>query len=353
MNILVTGATGFLGKKLSQDLLNEGHTLYLLARNEKKASDLLHSFAEKHRKQVHILLGDVSKKGLGVSENDWGQLSQKIDAMYHIAAYLSFDPTQKPQTYEVNVEGTKNTLQFAEAISSPRFIYVSTAYTIGTETEGKETLYNPERSFVNNYEETKCLAEHVVFSYSDKMETIIVRPSIIIGDSKTGEADTTFGLYGLLKGLRVLKRRASRADGWENQKYRILVDVDVNSNLVPVDYVSSVLVAALTHGEHKEIYHATNPVPPTQQLVVECIKEVLDFPNLVPVPFETDELLSEEEKAFNASMSLFHSYWKRSISFPNDNTKKLLQKVGQSELQMDKEMLLGIMSGFQKQAVLT
>lgn len=76
--------------------------------------------------------------------------------------------------------------------------------------------------------------------------------------------------------------------------------------------------------EHKEIYHATNSVPPTQQLLVDCIKEVLDFPNLVPVPFETGELLTEEEKAFHASMSLFHTYWKRSISFPNDNTKKLL-----------------------------
>lgn len=353
MNILVTGATGFLGKKLSQDLLNEGHTLYLLARNENKASQLLLSFAENQRSRVHILLGDVSKKGLGVTDQATQDIHQKIDAVYHIAAYLSFDPAQRAQTHEVNIEGTKNTLQYAKAIGSPRFLYVSTAYTLGIDTEGKEALYNPERAFVNNYEETKCLAEHLAFSYSDEMEVIIVRPSIIIGDSKTGEAETNFGLYGLLKGLRVLKRKASRTEGWEHTKYRIVIDVNVTSNLVPVDYVSSVLVAALHHGENKEIYHATNPSPPTQQLAFECIKEVLDFPNLTPIPFNSDELLTDEEEAFNASMSVFHSYWSRSINFPTDNTKKLLQKAGQTELHMDKAMLLSIMRGFQKQPVLS
>ncbi|MFP3381741.1 SDR family oxidoreductase, partial [Bacillus sp. SIMBA_069] len=77
------------------------------------------------------------------------------------------------------------------------------------------------------------MAEHLVFSHSDKMEVVIVRPSIIIGDSRTGEADTNFGLYGLLKGLCVLKRRASRTAGWQNQTYRMRLDVNVQTNLVP------------------------------------------------------------------------------------------------------------------------
>ncbi|MGG1658348.1 SDR family NAD(P)-dependent oxidoreductase [Brevibacillus sp. NRS-1366] len=92
MNILVTGATGFLGKKLSQDLVNEGHTLFLVVRNEKKASQLLHSFADIHRSRVHVLLGDVSKKSLGITGHAAQQIRQKIDAIYHMAAYLSFDP---------------------------------------------------------------------------------------------------------------------------------------------------------------------------------------------------------------------------------------------------------------------
>ncbi|GED71971.1 hypothetical protein BRE01_56730 [Brevibacillus reuszeri] len=353
MNILITGATGFLGKKLSQDLVNEGHTLFLLARNEQKASQLLQSFADKDKTNVHIVMGDISQTGLGLAKQDLQHVQHKIDAVYHLAAYLSFDPAHKSQTFTVNVDGTKNTLLFAEAIGAKRFIYVSTAYTVGKEVAGKEELYSPERSFVNHYEESKCLAEHLVFSHSEKIEVVIVRPSIIIGDSRTGEADTNFGLYGLLKGLCVLKRRASRTPGWEKQTYRMRLDVDVQTNLVPVDYVTSVLVAALTHARHKEIYHATNPAPPTQELVIECIKEVLDFPNLQTIPYESTESFSDEESVFQSSMSIFKEYCTRTIHFPSDNTKELLHKANRSELIMNKALLISIIRGYQKQPVLT
>ncbi|WP_289140329.1 SDR family NAD(P)-dependent oxidoreductase [uncultured Brevibacillus sp.] len=353
MNILVTGATGFLGKKLSQDLVNEGHTLFLLARNEQKASQLLQSFADKVKSKIHMVMGDVSLPGLGLTQQDLQLVQHKIDAVYHLAAYLSFDPAHKTQTFTVNVDGTKNTLLFAEGIGASRFIYVSTAYTVGKEVAGKEELYSPERSFVNHYEESKCLAEHLVISHSDKMEVVIVRPSIIIGDSRTGEADTNFGLYGLLKGLCVLKRRASRTAGWQNQTYRMRLDVNVQTNLVPVDYVTSVLVAALTHAQNKTIYHASNPAPPTQELVIECIKEVLDFPNLQAIPYESNEPLTVEEKVFHASMGIFKEYFTRTLHFPTDNTKGLLRKVNRSELTMDKTLLTSIMRGYQKQPVLT
>ncbi|MFF0828075.1 SDR family oxidoreductase [Brevibacillus sp. NPDC003359] len=171
------------------------------------------------------------------------------------------------------------------------------------------------------------------------MEVVIIRPSNIIGDSRTGEADTNFGLYGFLKGLCVLKRRASRTTGWQNPKYRIRLDVNVQTNLVPVDYVAAVLVAALNHAHNRGIYHVSNPAPPTQELVIECIKEVLEFPNLLTTPYDSDEPLSEDEKVFHSSMSIFKEYFTRTLHFPTENTRGLLRKVDRSELMMDKALL--------------
>ncbi|MGC5325392.1 SDR family oxidoreductase [Brevibacillus sp. SYSU BS000544] len=347
MNVLITGATGFLGKRLSQELLNEGHRLFVLVRNEQRATQYLDLFTPNEQNNISILLGDVSEEGLGISEESVRQLNQQIDAVYHLAAFLSFDDNQKTHTFKVNVEGTKHTLAFSHAIGCPRFLYVSTAYTLGDTLEGKEELYNPDRPFVNHYEESKCLAEHLVLSYQGKMDVVILRPSIIIGDSQTGQAETNFGMYGFLKGLSVLKRRVSRAKDWEAKQCRIVADVHETTNLVPVDYVSFVLTTALTHAEKNKIYNITNPAPPTQMLIIECMKEVLDFPNLETVPLDSEQQLTEQEKSFHHAMSVFKKYLNRSITFTSDNTRNLLKKVNKRELHLDKALLTHIMRGFQ------
>ncbi|MFF0828074.1 SDR family oxidoreductase [Brevibacillus sp. NPDC003359] len=102
-------------------MVNEGHTLFLLARNEQKASQLLQSFADKDKSRIHIVMGDVSQAGLGLAKQDLQRVQQKIDAVYHLAAYQSFNPTHKQHTFAVNIDGTKNTLQFAETIGARRF----------------------------------------------------------------------------------------------------------------------------------------------------------------------------------------------------------------------------------------
>lgn len=347
MNVFMTGATGFLGKRLAQELLDESHFLYVLIRDEEKAKQFIEQFGQKDQDNIHVILGDVSEPGMAINEEQVRFMNQQIDAVYHLAAYLSFDDNQRTNTFKVNVDGTRNTLEFASRIGCPRFLYVSTAYTLGDTLVGKEELYNTDRPFVNNYEETKCLAEHLVQSYRDKMDVIILRPSIIIGDSKTGQADTNFGLYGFLRGLSVLKRRASRAKDWSTKKYHIVADVNETTNLVPVDYVSFVLTTALTHADKNTIYNITNPHPPSQELIVDCMKEVLAFPNLVTLPLEFGHKLTDEEKAFHQAMSVFKKYLNRSITFTSENTGKLLAKVNKKEISMDKDLLMNIMRGFQ------
>ncbi|MBT2687721.1 SDR family NAD(P)-dependent oxidoreductase [Bacillus sp. ISL-47] len=344
MKILITGANGFLGKKLSLRLLDQGHELYLLVRNRNRLNAFMDKEGEGYSRQIHILEGDVTEKNLGLNMELVKSLTGEIDAIYHGAALLSFDEKDRDRTYQVNVEGTKNVLEFSLEISCCKVFYISTAYTVGQETSGSETLYSMDRSFVNPYEASKCEAEHLVYGYSNKLETVILRPGIIIGDSKTGEADTNFGLYGFLKGVKILKKRADRRQG--DKKCRIFLDPEVAQNFVPVDYVIEVLEAALFHSRNRDIFNITNPNPPRQSEILSIVKEILDFPQLQMHSLSSSDDMSNEEKAFYDSMSIFHSYFQRTIDFPTGHTERMLTSAGLPLLNMDREVLKRIIEGF-------
>ncbi|KON87729.1 short-chain dehydrogenase [Sporosarcina globispora] len=344
MNILITGANGFLGKKLSVKLLEQGHNLYLLVRNRKRLDSFMAKEGDAYSSQIHILEGDVTEEHLGLNRQLVNSLKGKIDAVYHSAALLSFDEKDRDRTYKVNVGGTENVLNLALEISCQKVLYISTAYTVGKETVGAETLYSSDRCFVNPYEASKCEAEHLVYKFRNNLDIVILRPGIIIGDSRTGVADTNFGLYGFLKGIKILKKRAMRRQ--DAQSCTIFLDPEVAQNFVPVNYVIDVLDAALVHGKNGSIFNITNPNPPLQSEVYAIVKEVLDFPQLKMYPPSLNAEMTNEEKAFHDSMSIFHSYFQRTIDFPSDNTAKMLAAAGVPMLQMDREALKRIIAGY-------
>ncbi|MGM9923149.1 MAG: SDR family oxidoreductase [Bacillus sp. (in: firmicutes)] len=347
MRILLTGANGFLGKRVAKDLLNEGHELFLLVRDAKKLDRFMREcICEKQKANIRIVEGEITSANIGLDQDVLDEMTGKIDAIYHMAALLSFDEKDEALTYQVNVLGTKHTLDFALRIGCGKFLYVSTAYTVGQETKGAEALYSMDRAFVNSYERTKCEAEHLVDSYSDRISTTILRPAIIIGDSVTGEAETSFGLYGILKSLHVLKRRMVRRPELREVPFRLMIDQDVASNIVPVDYVSSVLVAALTHSRNRDVLNITNPQPPTQAYVFNMVKEYMELPNLEMIDLGKEFALREDEKAFNKPLSVFAGYLGRTIDFPCEETKRILKQADKPLLHMDETMLKTILMGF-------
>ncbi|WP_017185026.1 SDR family NAD(P)-dependent oxidoreductase [Alkalibacillus haloalkaliphilus] len=346
MNIFITGATGFLGTKLVQRLVNEDHNVYLLVRNKRKLEGVYNQVPDTQHDQINVVEGDLLDEGLGISPDMANQMQGKIDAVYHTAAYLSFDESERNLVFDINLRGTKRVLEVAKQLQIKKFIHVSTAYTLGESTEGYEKLHSTDNDFVNAYEESKCHAEHLVMSYKNDLDVTIVRPAIIIGDSATGEADTTFGLYGILRTVQLLKKRAERKQ--DNQVYRLLIERDTVSNLVPVNFVIDVLTLSLTAGEPSTIYHATNPNPPTNGQIFKAIKEGIDFHQVEIVSYEDESLLTEEEKKLNQPLEVFKQYLNRSITFDRTNTKRLLNQMKQKDLNMDEQVLLTIVQGFMK-----
>ena len=345
MNILLTGSTGFVGTQLTLQLLGQGHSVYALARNKKKADNLRSSVPEHLQGRLYIVEGNIAEDMAGVTNEQIDQLQGCIDTVYHIAAYLSFDDREKDQLFHINVNGTRHILELAKKINVKNFFHVSTAYTLGDQLHATEELHSLDRPFVNYYEKSKCEAEHLVFEYKDDFHINIFRPSIIVGDSKTGEAESTFALYGVIRSFQLMKRRIERQKSVTRVKIRFVCNEDAAQNLVPVDYVVNVLVAGLEHAERNKIYHITNSHPPSNAFVFEVLKSELDFYGVELVPTKFEGELTDQELKFNEPMSVFQEYLKKTLHFDDSNTQELLSKSDLQPLDLNEQVLRTIISG--------
>lgn len=338
LNLFLTGATGFLGGKLIKNLLEDKQNeVFILVRNVAKAETLRESFAPLEQSRIHIYQGDITQPMAGLSTDDIEWLTNKIDDVYHLAALVKFDLDLRDELFAANYDGTKHILELASRLNASTFYYVSTAYTVGTLPHGVEELYPTDGRFNNPYEESKVKSEHLVFSYRDQMDISIFRPAIIVGDSKTGEADSQFTLYGFMRALAVFKRKTARKSN-EDRIYRLLAAKDGTSNLVPVDYVADILSLAPQKAEKDKIYHITNPNPPTNAELLQMLKEALEFHSLSVVE-SSDEQLDEEEIRLNSLIDVFKVYLAGNLSFDDRNTQELIRRTDVKQLNMTEAMI--------------
>lgn len=349
MNIFLTGATGFLGGRLIQNLAREGHSLYVLARNLQKAEQLLLKTAELNG-DIHIIQGDITLPHLGMTEDTEQELVGKIDVFYHMAALVKFDLDLKDELFQINYTGTHHALHAAKKIGVSQFYYVSTAYTLGKEESAKEELHALDNNFNNPYEESKCKAEHLCMEYKDFFNVTILRPAIIIGDSETGEADSKFTLYGLLRSLEVFKKRFQRK-GIGNRVFHLLCEEDSTQNLVPVDYVADVLSGVLKKGRENNIYHITNSHPPLSADVFEIMRNKAGLELFKLAPYDYEPFLNEEEKLLNGVIDVYKNYLNRNITFDDANTQQLLKEIDAKPLIMDIAMIKRIITGYKGASV--
>lgn len=169
MRILVTGGTGFTGKALVRRLLDEGHQVVALDYKEGLKTEELKNWG------AEVVIGSVTDK------KRVDQCMEGVDVVHHLAA--AFRELDVPNSYyhEVNVQGTKNTLESAFRHNVKKFIYCSTCGVHGNIDHppgGEEAPIKP----ADYYQSTKYEAEPLVNEYFKKgMNTVILRPAAIYG----------------------------------------------------------------------------------------------------------------------------------------------------------------------------
>jgi len=255
MHYFVTGATGFIGKRLVKKLLErKGAVVHFLIRqeSESKVAALREYWGASAAKAVPVF-GDLTAKKLGVSSEDVKKLKGQVDHFYHLAAVYDLGADEDSQV-AVNIEGTRNTVDFAKAIDAGHFHHVSSIAAAGLyEGVFREDMFEEAENIDHPYFMTKHESEKIVRK-DCKVPWTVYRPAMVVGDSRTGEMDKIDGPYyffKLIQRMRQLLPPWMPAIGLEGGRV----------NIVPVDYV----VDALDHISHKadiarRCFHLVDPV---------------------------------------------------------------------------------------------
>ncbi len=179
--VLVTGASGVVGQALVPRLVERG-AADVVCLTHRSVVD-----ARSGRRQmgsVSMVHGDVARPDLGLGAREYRELAARIDSVVHAAALTDFvGPDETLQ--RVNVDGTGHALALAEAAGAD-FVHVSTAY-LHARGEGRRG------HVAARYAASKRAAEEVV--KASGVGHSIVRPSIVIGDSRTGAMSSAQGLH--------------------------------------------------------------------------------------------------------------------------------------------------------------
>jgi NAD(P)-dependent dehydrogenase (short-subunit alcohol dehydrogenase family) len=256
MQYFVTGATGFIGRRLVKALLaRRGSVVYFLLRHESEAKvgELLAWWGVGKARAVPVF-GDLTGKKLGVAADDVKRLKGHIDHVYHLAAVYDLSADEESQV-RANIDGTRNTVEFAKAIDAKHFHHVSSIAAAGLyEGVFREDMFDEAEGLEHPYFMTKHESEKIVRTEC-KLPWTVYRPAMVVGDSRTGEMDKIDGPYYFFK---LIQRMRQFLPPW-------MPSVGLEGgrvNIVPVDFV----VAALDHISHlktnlnRKCYHLVDPV---------------------------------------------------------------------------------------------
>jgi NAD(P)-dependent dehydrogenase (short-subunit alcohol dehydrogenase family) len=255
MQYFVTGATGFIGKRLVKKLLErKGSVVYFLLRQESegKVAALRQYWGVGPARAVPVF-GDLTRKKLGLSAEGLKKLKAQIDHFYHLAAVYDLSADEASQI-AVNIEGTRNTVEMAKAIDAGHFHHVSSIAAAGLyEGVFREDMFEEAENYEHPYFMTKHESEKIV-RRECKIPWSVYRPAMVVGDSETGEMDKIDGPYYFFK---LIQRMRQLLPPW-------MPSVGLEGgriNIVPVDFVVNAL-NVISHQKdiQSRCYHLVDPV---------------------------------------------------------------------------------------------
>jgi short-subunit dehydrogenase len=270
LNYFVTGATGFVGRHLVEELLKRDGTIYALVREGSRGrlDELNERWGGGDR--VQPVFGDLSKEALGVEGFD-----EKIDHFFHLAAIYDMAADDE-SLMRANVEGSRHVVEFANAHDIGRFHHTSSIAVAG-EWRGPwlETMFDEGQEMPHAYHRSKFESEKLVREQLTA-PLRVYRPGIVVGNSQTGEMDKIDGPYYFFKLIQKLR--------YALPQWFPLIGPEGNKvNLVPVDFVARAMdhIAHLPdEAVHGNTFHLTDPNPLTRGQVLNTFMKAAHAPML-------------------------------------------------------------------------
>ncbi|HEX2016754.1 MAG TPA: SDR family oxidoreductase [Solirubrobacteraceae bacterium] len=252
MAYFVTGATGFIGRHLVEQLLKRDGDIHVLVREA--STDRLTALIERWgaAQRVHAVIGDLGEARLGVSDEQLGELKGSIDHFFHLAAI--YDMTAEEERNEqLNVGGTRNAVALANALEVGCLHHVSSIAAAGTY-KGlfREDHFDEGQKLPSAYHRTKFESEKLVREQA-QVPWRVYRPAVVVGNSHTGEMDKIDGPYYFFKAIQKLRHFLP--------EWVPLVGPEMGyTNIVPVDFVAKAMdhIAHLPDADG-QAFHLVNP----------------------------------------------------------------------------------------------
>jgi NAD(P)-dependent dehydrogenase (short-subunit alcohol dehydrogenase family) len=290
MAYFVTGATGFIGRRLVERLLaNRQGDVYVLVRDKSagRLDDLIERWSlaagASATERIRPVLGDLRRPMLGVEKEQVAELRGQIEHFFHLAAVYDMTAPAERNT-AVNVGGTTHAVELARALDAGCLHHVSSIAVAGTyKGVFDETMFDEGQRLPSPYHRTKYESERIVRE-QPYMPWRVYRPGIVVGDSQTGEMDKIDGPYYFFKAIQRLRQLLP--------EWVPLVGLDLGyTNIVPVDWVAG----ALEHIAHEpeldgRAFHLTDPRP---QRVDELINEVAGVAHAPRFALSIDKRLTD------------------------------------------------------------
>jgi nucleoside-diphosphate-sugar epimerase len=174
---MITGATGFLGGRMAQQLRAAGHEVVAVVRDPNKAKALAAI-------GVQLAKGDVTEK-----ESMRAPMAG-VDGVYHVAGWYKIGVKDKAPGQAINVEGTRHVLELMQELKIPKGVYTSTL-AVNSNTHGQlvDESYRFTGTHLSEYDRTKAAAHAVAEEFIQKgLPLVIVQPGLIYGPGDTSAA---------------------------------------------------------------------------------------------------------------------------------------------------------------------
>ena len=335
MSILVTGATGFIGREVVQRLLAARRHVLALARTSDGVPAVERVVAAlgdaPPGADLDVLEGDLAAPDCGLAREEWQRLRATIETVIHCAGDTRFEPTAMAPYVAGHVHGPLRLLEGLAGGRLARWAHLSTAFVCG---QRSGTILEREddtgQAFHNAYERVKLEAERVIQTASAGwgVDVRVFRPSIVVGAAPATAGGNPSNLF--FDFIRMLASLAGLPGG-ARLRLRVAAAPHARFNIVPVDHVATALVALAERGDcADQTLHLVVRDAPTQAEMLRMITERLGVHGvrLVDARREPFDEPAPFERAVAQMLEPYRAYLTQDVRFDDATAARLLARCG-------------------------